>query len=281
MPRNHEESPELTGWARQWLDALKRFAPENEQRLARGATEARGGAVLEVMASPGRVEAAVMRATAFDPALVSLQIATLSDADWRRVATALAARPDLAARLLAGEVPLELEDVVASLGLSLVPRDARDISAACTCPEGHELCSHVAAVHYVLAANLEQQPSLLFTLHGRDLGILLEDVRQEWEGGQSQVERALELGAPPADDFPPPEPLRAEHFYRAGPALDALRITIAPPLVEAALLKRLGSPPFAAPEEDPIPRLTSVYTLVTRRALGSAGRSDKRAPGRE
>jgi uncharacterized Zn finger protein len=281
MPRNLPELPEPTGWARRWLDAIKRFAPENEQRLARGATEARGGAVLEVMASPGRVEAAVIRNNAFEPALVSIQIGTLSDANWRRVAGTLAARADLTARLLAGEVPLELEDVFALLGLALVPREASEISATCTCPDGDTLCPHLAAVQYTLAANLERQPSLLLTLRGRGLGILLDDVRAQWEGGQLQGEHVSRLEAPPADDYPAPVPLRAEHFYRAGPALDALRISIAPPLVEAALLKRLGRPPFAAPEEDPIPRLTSAYALVTRRALGSPGRSDKRTPGRE
>ncbi len=280
MPRQQTEPPELSGWARRWLDALNAFSPENEQRLARGSAEARSGAVLEVVVSPGMVEAAVLRTNVSTPAIIEIQVATFSDADWRRVAAALAARADLAARLLAGEVPLELDAVFAGLGLSLVPRSASEIIATCPCRQGQKLCPHVAAVHYILAANLDQQPFLLFTLRGRDLDILLDDLREEWEGAQPEDAWTPETETPPADDFPPPEPLRAADFYRAGPALDALRISITPPLVEAALLKRLGRPPFAAPEEDPIPALTRVYALVTRRALGAHGRAERRAPGR-
>ncbi|HEY7982975.1 MAG TPA: hypothetical protein VID73_02325 [Ktedonobacterales bacterium] len=283
MPRQRDESPVPTGWARQWLDAIKRFDPQNEERLARGAVDARRGIVLEEEVLPGEVRAAVLRTSVYDPALVTIRIVRFSDADWQRVAAAVAVQAHLAARLLAGEVPPELNGVLAGLGLSLVPESPAEISATCTCRQGHKLCPHVAAAHYVLATSLEQQPSLLFILRGREPDILLDDMRAVWEGQRVRGvdDDAAAPAAPPSDsDEMPNEPLRAADFYRAGPALDALRITIAPPRVEAALLKRLGRPPFAAPEEDPIPALTSVYAAVTRRALAAQGRAERRPLGR-
>jgi uncharacterized Zn finger protein len=175
-------------------------------------------------------------------------------------------------------VPPEITDIFAGLGLSLLPRIASEVTANCTIHPRQSLCPHVAAVHYLLATNLEGQPFLLFALRGRELTDVLDDMRAQWEGGQPREESADEDAAPLEELFPPVSaPLRAASFYRAGPALDALRITIAPPQVEAALLKRLGRPPFAAPDEDPTAALTSVYAAVTRRALASQGRIERRA----
>src|SRR5512138_773886 len=127
MPAPHDEPPAETGWARQWLDMLRGFSPENEERLARGSQEARAGHVLQVVVSDGQVKAAVIGRSAFAPALVTITVARLSDTDWQRVAAAFAARAHLAARLLAGEVPSEITGVFATLGLSLLPRIASEI----------------------------------------------------------------------------------------------------------------------------------------------------------
>jgi uncharacterized Zn finger protein len=280
MPRQRDDLPEPAGWAWQWLDAIKGFSPENEERLARGAVDARRGAVLQEVVLPGEIQAAVVRASVFEPALVTIRLVRFSDADWQRVAAALAAQAHLAARLLAGEMPPELGEVLASLGLALLPQSPAEITATCTCHQARKLCPHVAAAHYNLAINLERQPSLLFLLRGRDQHSLLDDMRAVWEGERPLGEAADPATLPSGGDSMPNEPLRGADFYRAGPALDALRITIAPPQVEAALLKRLGRPPFATAEEDPIPALTSVYTAVTRRALATQGRAERRAPGR-
>lgn len=279
MPTPRDEPPAETGWARQWLDMLRGFSPQNDERLARGSQEARAGHVLQVVVSDGLVEAAVIGRSAFTPAFVTITVARLSDADWQRVAAEFAARAHLAARLLAGEVPPEITDIFAALGLSLLPRIASEITATCTSHPRQPLCPHVAAVHYLLATNLESQPFLLFALRGRELTDVLDDMRDFWEGGQPREELADEGAAALLEELFPPvsAPLRAAGFYRAGPALDALRITIAPPQVEAALLKRLGRPPFAAPDEDPTTALTSVYAAVTRRALASQGRTERRA----
>jgi uncharacterized Zn finger protein len=280
MPTTHDQPLGETGWARRWLDTLGGFSPENAERLARGSHEARAGNVLQVVVGEGVIEALVDRKSTYVPAHVTIAVARLSDTDWQKVAAALAGRAHLAARLLAGEVPLEITEVFAALGLALLPRIPSELTATCTCRQGQKLCPHVAAVHYVLATNLEHQPFLLFTLRGRALSEVLDDMRALWKGGQPRDESADERALPPADQLlPPPAPLRAANFYRAGPALDALRITVAPPQVEAALLKRLGRPPFAAPDEDPLPALTSVYAAVTRRALATQGRTERRAPG--
>src|SRR5260370_37407973 len=44
----------------------------------------------------------------------------------------------------------------------------REIKLSCSCPDWAEMCKHVAAVLYGIGTRLDQQPELLFRLHGVD-----------------------------------------------------------------------------------------------------------------
>ena len=44
----------------------------------------------------------------------------------------------------------------------------REIELSCSCPDGADMCKHVAAVLYGIGARLDQQPELLFRLHEVD-----------------------------------------------------------------------------------------------------------------
>ena len=67
------------------------------------------------------------------------------------------------------------------------------------------------------------------------------------------------------------------HFWEPCENLGAFRVTIAPPPVETALLKRLGPPPFSRRPEAFIGALTLAYASVTRRALALAFGEDQLA----
>ncbi len=276
MPKQQEPLGE-SWWAQRWLGLLVGFDRANEARLTRGRAFARDGRVFQVVVSQGLVEAETQGSSYLVPNATAITVAPLTDADWERVIAALAGQTHYVARLLAGEMPPEIEDVFAAAGVSLLPQRPGELAADCPCREEQPMCKHVAAVHYVLAANLDAQPFLLFTLRGREMDEVLAQLRERWSGAGAGQEGDEE--SPPA--VTPPEesllaPLRAADFYHAGPELDELSIAIAPPQVEAALLKRLGRPPFAAKDEDPLPALTSVYAAVTKRALAALGRSGER-----
>jgi uncharacterized Zn finger protein len=275
MPKRRDEPGQSWG-ARRWLENLESFGPDYQGRLSRGRSYARGGHVLQAEVTAGTVTAQVW-GSAPRPYRVRIRLTPLRDEVWEQAVAALAGQAAYVAKLLAGEMPQEIEAVFARAGAHLFPRRPSEIESSCTCPDWANPCKHVAAVHYVLAANLDAQPFLLFQLRGRTAEQVTAALRERWAadlGGEDEGQAAeLEPGTVSEGQL---APLRAARFFQAGPELDALSITVSPPQVEAALLKRLGKPPFAGSDEDPTPALTQVYTEVTKRALQALGRSGEK-----
>ena len=66
--------------------------------------------------------------------------------------------PGTRAKLLAGEMPEDIEDVFAALGLSLFPAAAGELSMDCSCPDWEVPCKHLAAAFYLLAEAFDDDP---------------------------------------------------------------------------------------------------------------------------
>jgi uncharacterized Zn finger protein len=260
-------------WAQRWLSTLESFGWEYQNWQSRGRRYARGGHVLQAEVYPGQVVAQVQGSQP-RPYQVRIRMAPLSEDAWERVTTALADQATYVAQLLAGEMPRAIEAVFDAAGSSLFPQSPEELPSSCTCFDWANPCKHIAAVQYVLASKLDTDPSLILVLRGRTIQQLTAALRASWAaevGGGENV--AVAEPAQPASGDEPLQPLRAAGFFHAGPDLDAFSLTISAPLVEAALLKRLGRPPFATAHEDPLPPLTALYAAVTRRALQALGRS--------
>jgi uncharacterized Zn finger protein len=304
MPGHDDRPPEEQAWwTRRWLDIFERYNPIYERQLARGRKFARDGRVLRVAVSPGLIEAEAYGDTWGQKHEIAIQVAPLPDAVWNRALVAMARRAATVAQVLAGEMPQDIEWTFSQAGAPLVPPTPAAFSSRCSCYDPGPICLHLAAVQYLVAVNLESQPWLLFALRGRIYEQVREDLSATWAaqmgrldaspGGSSDASRngsagatvdglhvmsaaADPLEAGPLDDAPPTALLRSATFFQAGPELDEFGLTIAPPLVEAALLKRLGKPPFATRDEDPLPDLEKVYAAVTRRALSAFGQTGEK-----
>jgi uncharacterized Zn finger protein len=114
---------------------------------------------------------------------------------WAKVTEALADDAWYVARLLAGEMPEDIETVFASVGLSLFPGSADELSLDCTCPDWSVPCKHLAAVFYLLAESFDEDPFGILAWRGRDRTDLLETLA------------ALRAGAHPADRDAKAEPV--------------------------------------------------------------------------
>lgn len=128
-------------------------------RLRRGRTYARKGQVLGLEVRPGEVTATVQGSRA-RPYRVLIAVETLSEADWVRVGEAMAAKAVFLARLLAGEMPVEIEEAFAACSLSLFPASPHDLDIACSCPDWANPCKHVAATYNLLAEAFDRDPFL-------------------------------------------------------------------------------------------------------------------------
>jgi len=133
-----------TWWGRQWMETLESFGMES--RLARGRSYARSGQVLTLEIEAGGVRATVQGSQP-KPYTIRIRLAAFPEAAWEKVAAGLRDEPALTARLLAGELPAEIEGVFANSGLSLFPARSKDLDGSCSCPDSSNPCKHLAAVY--------------------------------------------------------------------------------------------------------------------------------------
>ncbi len=186
-------------------------------RLTRGRRYARAGQVLDLDVRPGEVTASVQGSRP-KPYHVRVGTLTLSPKDWARAEEVMASRAVFLAKLLAGEMPRDIEQAFTETRLSLFPASARDLSTDCTCPDWANPCKHIAATYYLLAEAFDADPFLIFRWRGRDRDELLARLTA-YPSGEAGQALAHDLW-----DVPVPQvPALAEtvdHFWEAGDELE-------------------------------------------------------------
>jgi uncharacterized Zn finger protein len=257
-------------WARRWISVLEDF--DLGARLGRGRSYARRGQVLDVAIERGLVEARVQGSRPA-PYKVSIKVKTLSGAQWKRASAALAREARFAAKLLAFEMPEDVEKAFEGAGLSLFPERRKDLTTECSCPDWSNPCKHIAAVYYLLGEEFDRDPFLIFKLRGmarEELVGLLGRAGADQEAHRARPspgEGAAELDA--AAEAPPPEPLRSETVaFWVGGELPADPFgEVAIPATAAALVRRLGRFPFWREATPLIEAIQPVYAEASPRGL--------------
>src|SRR3990172_8441611 len=145
-------------WARRWIAVLESF--NIGARLGRGRSYARRGQVLSIEIDKGKVSAKVQGSRP-KPYNIKLEVKTLSASDWQKLANILSRQAIFSAKLLMGEMPLDIEKVFGEAGLSLFPEKLKDLETVCSCPDWSNPCKHIAAVYYLLAEEFERDPFLI------------------------------------------------------------------------------------------------------------------------
>ncbi|MFY1681153.1 hypothetical protein ACN265_06465 [Micromonospora sp. WMMD730] len=164
----------VSWWSRRFLEVLESFALGT--RLTRGRAYARRGQVLRLDVSPGRVEASVQGSRP-RPYPVTIALPPFPDALWGRIERELAGQAFFSARLLAGDLPAELEELFAAAGAPLFPRSVGELTQRCGCPDVAVPCKHLAATFYLLAEAFDADPFQLLHWRGRSRDALLGRLR--------------------------------------------------------------------------------------------------------
>ncbi|WLS48357.1 SWIM zinc finger family protein [Micromonospora profundi] len=250
-------------WSRRFLEVLESFALGT--RLTRGRSYARAGQVLRLDIAPGRVTAEVQGSRP-RPYEVSIALAAFPPALWSQVEAELAGQAFFSARLLAGDLPDELEELFAAAGAPLFPGTVDDLTQRCNCPDFAVPCKHLAATFYLLAEAFDADPFELLHWRGRSRADLLDRLR---------ARRAEATGAA----VTVPEPSTVDRYgsdvdvlppVGAARALAGLSAT---PLAEAT--DRFWAPPVPLPDRPP--RLATGPDLLLRQlgppapAIGGPG----------
>jgi uncharacterized Zn finger protein len=162
-------------WSRRFISVLESYGMSG--RLARGRSYARAGQVLDFELAQGKVTARV-QGSRVRPYQVRIGVLPLTTAQWRRVQERLASQALFRAKLLAGEMPHEIEEVFDDCGTPLFPLIAGDLDMRCSCPDWGVPCKHLAAVCYVLAEEFDRDPFGLLAWRGKGRDELLAALRQ-------------------------------------------------------------------------------------------------------
>jgi uncharacterized Zn finger protein len=170
-------------WSRRFLEVLESFALGS--RLTRGKNYARRGQVVSLEVAPG-VATASVQGSRRTPYKVSIALPAFSELVWAKVEVTLAEQAIHSARLLAGEMPDDLEDVFLAAGAPLFPQRAKDLTLSCSCPDWEVPCKHLAATFYLLAESFDDDPFAILLWRGRSREALLKRLR-DLRGGDTAL----------------------------------------------------------------------------------------------
>ncbi len=179
-----------TWWGKSWNENLERYA-DYENRIGRGRSYVRNGAVLDLRIAAGKVSALVQGSRP-SPYKVTVTIKPLAPKVWAGIRAAVEGRLDSLADLLGGKFPPEVKDVFFAQRTGLFPAPG-EISLDCSCPDWAEMCKHVAAVLYGIGNRLDTCPELLFTLRQVTVADLISHTLDATAKGL--LKRADEAGA--------------------------------------------------------------------------------------
>ena len=121
-----------TWWSGRFIAVLESIIVGG--RLERGRNYARRGQVISMDVTAGLVSALV-QGSRVQPYRVRIGLGAFGRPEWAAAEEALAASAWYSAKLLAGEMPEDIEDVFAELGLALFPASAGELSMYCSCPD--------------------------------------------------------------------------------------------------------------------------------------------------
>jgi uncharacterized Zn finger protein len=266
-------------WVQQWLDLLDKY--RFKKRLERGRNYARQGNVLSIDFQGDRIVARV-QGTEPEPYQQSLWLDTFTNEDWDCIIQTLSEQAIFSAKLMAGEMPQNIEDVFSANGLRLFPFNLTEIRSRCSCPDKANPCKHIVAVYHLLGDRFAEDPFLLFQLRGRTKEDIIDALRQR---RLSPGEDAMFSASSHVETVSATASLSTQltTFWVFDRQLDPSLVAIVPPPNSETILDVLGFIPFPQDGKSDSKTRTSVssdraihehlqqvYQLVSQQALLSA-----------
>lgn len=271
-----KEAPAIETWVgRRWLRPIEDAAPPD--RFAQGLEFARLGQTRDLRVEPGGVDAWVQdRAVRAHRARLAVPV--LDAAQWEQVFESMAGQALYSAKLLAGELPVNIEDLFMPHGLRLFPVAGADLRPECDCGDAAPWCRHACCAACLAAERIDRDPFLVLTLRGMPRSELAERLRQRravagatLAGAAAYTPRAVPGGESPA----PPLEACLDEFWSLGPEVETVETALRAPEVSHALLRRLGPSPFEA-RFPLVGLLATCYDTISAAALGGgAGAGDQ------
>lgn len=154
-----------TFWGKAWCKNIESYQ-DFSNRLPRGRSYVRSGAVIDLQIAKGEVTALVCGRMQ-TPYKIKIAIAPLAPARWEAIKRRCLGKIDSLVSLIQGKLSQETLALLCDRENGIFPAPS-EIEMDCSCPDWAGLCKHLAAVLYGIGARLDADPSLFFVLRGVD-----------------------------------------------------------------------------------------------------------------
>lgn len=266
-------------WGQQFITAIEKLTDSG--RLSRGRSYARGKKVKGFDIDGNLVTAQVRGSVnpyfgVYKEPLyfITIEFQPLSKAKWSAAVALMASKASIISRLLLNEIPDNIEDTFAQLNLNLLPGSRKDFKTSCSCPDWGNPCKHIAGVYYLVAAELDQDPFLLFELRGLSRQDLLNELAKSPLGQALSEELQLEQAEPQSTDsyYPPletqevPAKIELRDFWHGTKPLPQTMEALPENPVSAVPIKKQGDfPAFWHRDNSFITAMETLYEHVKAR----------------
>lgn len=271
-------------WSTAWTLTLERLG-----LLKRGAHSHTGrqrSRIKRIEVLPGRVHAEVQDQVQGN-CHVTLKFAPLTERAWVQLVESLENHLQTSAQRSMDELLRDPGPFFPELSGLLLPSGLDEITAECSCcPTGTTPCPGCELVYRQVGAMLNEEPILLLRLRGREWQALQQALQSrrtaDYLGalpatngagkGAGENTASVVSAAQATQGERTSEPLDQTigHFWGSRKALDAMRYHITAPLIDLALLRRLGPLPTTLDDDDLYQEIARIYRHITTEAQALA-----------
>ena len=263
-------------WGQKFITAIENLTDSG--RLSRGRSYARGSKV-KGFDIDGNLVTAQVRGS-INPYFgvhkeplyhITIEFQPLSAAKWSAAVAEMASKASVISRLLLNEIPDDIEKTFQSLNLNLLPGSQKDFQTSCSCPDWSNPCKHIAGVYYLVAAELDQDPFLLFELRGLSRENLIKELSKSPLGQALSAELQSEQTAPqpaaayytPLETLPAPDDTNLREFWQGTRQLPQTIEALPENSVSAIQVKKQGDfPAFWHRDNSFIEAMETLYEQV-------------------
>ncbi len=178
-----------TFWGKAWCDNVESYQ-DYSNRLPRGRSYVRSGAVIDLKIAKGSITALVC-GSGRTPYKIDITIEPLKKPRWEALKKQCLGRIDSLVSLVQGKLSHDTISLFCDRNTGIFPAPS-EIKMKCSCPDSAGLCKHLAAVLYGIGARLDTDPKLFFVLRGIDETELInaDVVDALTEGVTSEIDEA-------------------------------------------------------------------------------------------
>jgi uncharacterized Zn finger protein len=159
-------------WGKSWNKNLESYA-DYSNRISRGRSYVRNGAVLDLKIEEGNI-IALVQGSRTKPYKVEISIKPLPKDAWEAIINQCLGTIQSIEELIEGKFPKALSDLFTAKGKGLFP-SPKEITLNCSCPDWAIMCKHVSAVLYGVGSRLDDNPELFFVLRKVNINDLISE----------------------------------------------------------------------------------------------------------